>query len=281
MRPIEIRHWSLGLLGVLAACAAPGKGDTSGRDDTSGDPRDSDTASHDTGEPPVDVDQRADNLATGPGDYALDFLAAGYTSLVIEVDWVTGHAPDGAALDTLVTTLEEVCNKPDGVTIVLDDEIPDQGAPAWSYAAAEDTEVAWRDRYRDPETGEAVLYYLYLDGNSDQDSDQGLILGYAYHGSSLIMFQQTMADAGGGILGLGDVEPTVLVHEAGHVLGLVDDGIPMVTNHEDPAHPHHDANDGCVMYWAAETDAVADLLGTGALTFDEPCRADMRAAGGR
>jgi hypothetical protein len=238
---------------------------------------------HDTGEGPVDVDQRADNLASGPGDYAVDFLAdTTYTSIQIEVDWVAGHEPDAGALDHLRATLVDLCNKPDGVEIVLDDEVPDQGAPAWSYDAAEALEVAWRDRYRDPDTGVAVLYYLYVDGNSDRDDDTGRILGYAYHGSSLIMFGQTMDDVSGGLLGLGgDVEPTVLAHEAGHVLGLVNNGAEMQTDHEDPDHAHHDADDNCLMYWAAETDAIGDLLGGGTPDFDAACRADLQAAGGR
>ncbi|MDP2316217.1 MAG: hypothetical protein Q8P41_25185 [Pseudomonadota bacterium] len=246
-------------------------------------PLDTATEGHDSGEPPLDIDQRGENLGSGPGDYAVDFLAdTTYTSLQVEIDWVAGHAPDEDALDHLRTTLEALCNKPGGVQILLDDELPDQGAPAWSYDAAEDLEIDWRDRYRDPDTGVAVLYYLYVDGHSDRDTDAGRILGYAYHGSSLLMFAETMADVSAGLLGLGGgVEPTVLVHEAGHVLGLVNNGVEMVTGHEDPDHTHHDANEECIMYWAAETDAIGDLLGGGTPDFDEECRADMQAAGGR
>ena len=36
------------------------------------------------------------------------------------------------------------------------------------------------------------------------------------------------------------------------------------------------------MYWAAETDAIVDLLGLGgAPDFDDACRADVAAAGGK
>ncbi|MES2644303.1 MAG: hypothetical protein V4850_32760 [Myxococcota bacterium] len=243
-----------------------------------------DTASegHDTGEPPIDIDQRAENLASGPGDFAVDYLAGGYSSIQVEVDWVQGHPPDEAALNTLRTSLAGLCDKPAGIEIVLDDELPDQGGPAWSYEAAEDLEIAWRDRYHDPATGVAVMYYLYVDGHSDNDTDEGRILGYAYHGSSLIMFAETMADVSGGLLlGLGgDVEPTVLVHEAGHLLGLVNNGVDMVEDHQDTEHGHHDQNEDCIMYWAAETDAIGDLLGGGLPDFDAECRADMQAAGG-
>ncbi|MAQ17938.1 MAG: hypothetical protein CMN30_24460 [Sandaracinus sp.] len=49
-------------------------------------------------------------------------------------------------------------------------------------------------------------------------------------------------------------------HEAGHVIGLVNTGIPMVEDHEDPDHPGHTTDEDGVMYWAYETASVSDLL---------------------
>ncbi len=237
---------------------------------------------HDSDEPVVDADQRAENLSSGSGDFATDYLVgAPYAALEVEVDYVAGRAPDAGALEMLRQTLEELCNKPGGVTVIVDDEIPDQGAPGWTTEAAQDVEIAWRDRYRDPARGVAVMYFLYLDGSSASDSESGRILGFAYHGSSLVMFADTMEDVSVGLLGLGEVEPTVLLHEAGHVLGLVNNGVGMVDDHEDPDHVHHDGSDDCLMYWAAETDAIGDLLGAGTPDFDAACRADLKAAGGR
>jgi hypothetical protein len=259
---------------LLLACTSGDPDDTADTNDT--------PEGHDSGEPIPDADQRDENARSGPGDFAADFVASGtYTKLTVEVDWVIGEKPAQDALDHLVSVLGAVCDKPDGVTVVLDDEIPAQGGPAWTLAAAGDLADAWRDRYRDPDAGEAVLHFLYVDGHSADDNDSGRILGYAYRGSSLVMFHETIADAGSGLLGLGaDVEPTVLVHEAGHELGLVDNGAPMQTPHRDEAHGHHDSDDGCVMYWAAETDAIGDLLGGEPLGFDDRCLADLAALRG-
>lgn len=269
------------ILHCLLACAATGS-ESSNKHGDSDDTFDADGTDSDTDDPPIEPDQRADNLGSGPGDYAVDLLGdATYSTLQVELDWVVGHEPDPDALAHLEEVLVELCNKPAGIEILLDDEIPDQGSPTWSYVAAENLEIAWRDRYRDPEAGVAVLYYLYVDGHSDADTDDARILGYAYHGSSLIMFQETMAAVSPGLLSMADVEPTVLVHEAGHVLGLVNNGVSMQADHEDPDHTHHDDNEDCVMYWAAETDAIAGLLGGGVPDFDDECRADMQAAGGR
>jgi len=62
------------------------------------------------------------------------------------------------------------------------------------------------------------------------------------------------------------VEQTTIVHEIGHTIGFVDNGVPMVNAHEDTEHPHHTLDRDGVMYWAVEsrngalaflTDAIA------------------------
>ena len=242
---------------------------------------------HDPGEPPVTEDRKDENLNSYAGDFAHDILSSGtFTELIVEVDYVSGHAPDAGALAELKAVLEELCNKPVGVKIITDDEIPPQGSPTWTYNSAEQLEVTWRDRYRDASTGTEVLYFLYLDGNSDSDTSSGRVLGYAYHGSSVVMFKETISSAGsGGILGIGaaDIEAPVIVHEAGHLLGLVNNGTNMVTPHQDTAHGHHCDNEDCLMYWAAETDVgISDmLLGGNKPDFDAECRDDMIANGGK
>lgn len=244
---------------------------------------DSGRPGRDTDEPLPDEDEVEDNFSSRAGDYAADFLSDDeYDTLVVEIDYVAGNAPDSDALDALEDALSELCTKPGGVQIILDDELPPQGSPAWSVSAGQELEQTWRDRYRDPDTGTAVIYYLYLDGNSDRDSDSGKILGYAYRGSSLVMFKETMDAVGGGLSLSAGVEETVIVHELGHLLGLVNNGIEMMDDHQDEDHGAHCDNDDCMMYWAVETDAIVDVLGLGgAPDFDADCRDDMIAAGGK
>ena len=235
----------------------------------------------DSGEPAIDADQQADNLSSSAGDFALDFLRdETYDRVLIEVDWVAGHRPDDAALDHLVGVVGQVCDKPGGIEVVLDDEIPSQGSPAWTVPAGQELEVAWRDRYRDPDSGTAVIYFLYLDGNSSADSSEGRVLGYAYRGSSLAIFEETIASTETGLplLSGGGVEDAVLAHELGHLLGLVNNGVAPESPHQDTAHGAHCDDEGCLMYWAVETDLVGSLLGAGVPDFDGACLADLRAA---
>jgi hypothetical protein len=46
----------------------------------------------------------------------------------------------------------------------------------------------------------------------------------------------------------GFVEQATVVHEFGHLAGLVDNGVPMVSPHLDPEHAKHCTNEVCVMY---------------------------------
>jgi hypothetical protein len=247
---------------------------------TKADPSDSDHLGHDSDEPAIDADEAALNFASGPGDFAADLLRADpYDHVVVEVDYVVSWEPGAEELDRIVATVEDLCNKPGGVDVIVDDELPAQGSPAWSVAAADDLEAAYRDRYRDADDGTAVIYALWLDGHSDRDNSDAQVLGYAVHGSSLVMYGETIDANSGGLLS-PPIAPVVAAHEVGHLLGLVNTGTPMVDDHEDPDHRAHDVNDGCLMYWAVETSNVVDMLLGGEPDFDAACRADVAAAGG-
>lgn len=269
-----MRLFSLALL--FAACnGGDGGTDTDTGNGTNGEGSDTDpdTASDD----PVQDNQRAST-----GDFASDFLrSTTYDSLLIEVDYVEGHAPSNGALTELVDRMEDLLNKPGGITFMLDDVIPDQGSPTWTVAQTRDLETEYRDEYRDPTSGTAVLYIAYLDGGTPQDEGNSRVLGYAYQGSSIVIFEESVESAGGGGILSGDIEPVVLIHELGHQLGLVNLGTPMVVDHEDVDHLGHDGNEDCIMFFQAETSGVADMMLGGSPDFDDECLNDLAAAGGR
>lgn len=217
----------------------------------------------------------------GPsGSRAGDYLsAAGYTRLLVEVDYIQGRAPRQAALDLLAQRLGERCTKPGGVTVQVGDEVPDQGRTTWTLGAIRTLESQYRNHYTGGD--QAVLYYLYLDGGSEWDSGNAKVLGVAHTGSSIAIFKDSLDDSATGLITGSAIERAVLVHEAGHQLGLVDNGIPMVTPHADAQHPAHDSNSACVMYWAVESSLVSQVLSNVPDDFDVPCMQDTQAAGGQ
>jgi hypothetical protein len=78
------------------------------------------------------------------------------------------------------------------------------------------------------------------------------------------------------------VEQATLVHEMGHALGLVDNGVPMYTPHKDTTHGAHCSNPDCVMYYSNEGTASMMSFATQSLAklsvvmFDQQCLNDTQ-----
>jgi hypothetical protein len=45
------------------------------------------------------------------------------------------------------------------------------------------------------------------------------------------------------------VEQSTIIHEMAHSMGLVNNGVPMVNNHQDSSNGRHCADTDCVMYY--------------------------------
>lgn len=196
-------------------------------------------------------------------------------SLVVEVDYVLGRRPSASALALLEKRLNERCNKPAGITVVVDDALPiAQG----SYDLRDLKEL--ENSYRDYD--KASLYVLYLDGTTPSPE---VVLGWAYADTSIVVFSDVVARNADAWATVAEVEAAVLVHELGHVLGLVNVGTPMIRWHEDMRHPGHDTETDCVMYYAIGSSQVRSfvlqLRGPPPTQFGSYCVQDLRANGGR
>ncbi len=206
-----------------------------------------------------------------------DFISdRDYDRLVVEIDYVAGKAPPQSAINLLKTRLGECLDKPGGIDIRLDDQIPGGGSP---YTAEE--LVALRDQWKDAKhgDGQASAWMVYLDGRySKSDS----VLGVALAGDTIAIFSDRVSAASNILVSTNKIHEAVIVHEFGHLLGLVDNGIPMVTNHEDSQNQGHSNNDDSVMYWAVETFDIVGLIQNGGIPtrFDSADKADLRNAGG-
>ena len=115
---------------------------------------------------------------------------------------------------------------------------------------------------------------LFPSGVYEEDS----VLGVAVDASTVALFSDTIEEADGpfGRPSVEDVENSVLVHEVGHLLGLVNLVYQSPIDHEDPDHPGHSSNDESVMYWAVESADVSNFIfGTLPSDFDDDDRSDL------
>lgn len=227
--------------------------------------------------------------ATQPTYYYQDVLGASpFTELVVEVDHAPGRAPSEAAQAHLVSTLRNVTSKA-SVRIVLQETLPGDATKVWTPNALVDLEAQTRST---PHAAPAaLLHVLYPAGKYNASGVAGVTMSGTILGP-VVVFLDTLREVQTGALPLPNPQPAVerleratLLHEAGHAMGLVDNGLPMVRDHEDDAHEGHSSNPSSVMYWQVESlNGLRDLLlrdGSVPDQFDADDRADMRAAGGR
>lgn len=216
-----------------------------------------------------------------------------YSHWYVEVDHVEGSEPRGSALSLLDDRLTESAQK-DRITVAVGSTLPSKAR--WTNNDL----LALRDTHQDRHTGgdTVVTYVAYVDGEYAEEGGSqtlGLTMGHDF----VVIFKQRVESACGipdprsvdstdprdflpCIGGEERIEQAVLVHEFGHAIGLVNRGIPMVKDHEDPEHERHSNNDQSIMYWAVESaGTLMEFTTQIPLEFDADDKADICQAGGR
>ncbi len=190
--------------------------------------------------------------------------------LVVEVDWVEGREPSNDALGHLGAVIRSVVSKPGGVVVQRGSAFP---AEAQRYSLQKIADVERRRRANRSSGDTATIWIAYLNGELAENEDA---LGVAFAASSVVIFRDQIDRATSAILLAVEIERAVIVHEAGHLLALVNIGYRSKINHEDAAHPNHSNNQESVMYWAVDSVSIRDLLGGGPPeNFDAADRADL------
>ena len=147
----------------------------------------------------------------------------------------------------------------------------DGSAPAQEVYTAEDLRaITAASRETSSAPSRPAIYVLVLEGRYENDR----VTGVAFGATSFAVFPDQI---GGGLLGLEpeSFETAVLVHELGHLFGLVD-----LTGegafHEDAQHPGHSSSDASVMYWAVEDISITNVFRGGPpREFDDADRKEM------
>ncbi len=211
-----------------------------------------------------------------------DFLSEDqYDQLVVEIVYVEGYKPESNSSYYLASFLQERLHKSGGITL-SSKAIESPGKNTYSISDLRDLEETHRAHTTTDKT--LTAWIMIVDGDYSENEGDAKTLGVAYGSSSMALFGKTIQEFSGA---LGQpsthvLETTVLKHEFCHVLGLVDNGTPMVENHLDTQHGKHCSNNNCLMYYAAETSHfITNFFAESVPSLKEQCLSDLRNNGGK
>ncbi len=192
------------------------------------------------------VQSKHQRLVEGMNPFLLTPLFS--TRWKIEVDWVEGQEPHPAALEGMQKTLRRFLPEEITLEVIVDDEIP---LAEWSAEAVEPryrSEVLSRWLDFEPEEGVESVYMVYI-------PDSGEFVGLATEiyvpdaerdgvrvVPTLFIHLNSISDQAFLWITTRKIEEAILVHETGHILGLVSD-----PDHTARDNPRHCTEPQCVM----------------------------------
>ncbi|MCW3105691.1 MAG: hypothetical protein JWQ09_197 [Segetibacter sp.] len=201
--------------------------------------------------------------------------ANAFTILNLEIQYSPGMKPQDQTVNNLVNFLNTYLNKPGGIN-VTQKQVGSFGAPTATLQ-----EVAnFEDRNRSIYTvGNTISIWIYF---ADADYSVTDVAGISFWNTSIAVFEKTLQAKSGGVNQASrvKVESGTLMHEMGHLLGLVNTGTTMVKPHEDASHKSHCSNTGCLMYYGIQTSGLMGLNGS-IPGLDVDCVNDLRGNGGK
>ena len=206
------------------------------------------------------------------GTSARDFLTASpYNALSIEISYMPGYEPSSTVVSHLKNFLNTYLHKPGGISVSTK-QISATGKAVYSIKEVAELERKVRSIFTHGTTLAAHVMVI------DADYDQAQVLGTSYWNTSICLFGKTFYKYSGGTgqVSRENLYAALLEHEFGHLLGLVDQGSPMQTQHKENG--AHCINASCLMHYQLETGGSSS---GNIATFDADCLADLRANGGK
>lgn len=198
------------------------------------------------------------NDGGGVGANGLALLRGDRARLVIEVDVQAGARVSQGALDHVAAVIAQHADKSEivfegGNEFASDDE-------SWTIDDLNGAVAANRSTASDD--GQVSVHLLVVRGVNERDGQESNAIGLAYSASTIAFFPERL-DGLAGLTGGDGVARAVLVHEVGHLFGLVNLTYASDIDHEDPENPGHSSSQDSVMFHAVESTLVAELFGGG------------------
>lgn len=222
-----------------------------------------------------------------------------FTDVTVEIDYESGEEPYtgpilgfGDTFDTVTTNIDRLFASKKHLVIprVLSDmedigTIPDEALTTSDILA-----IAAAHRNLHDTATLKTYYVVFVSGYyADANGPVPGVLGVSIGGTGVVcMFKDEIRSSGiAGVMNIERyVEQSTMVHELGHQIGLVNNGLVMVAAHEDTTHPGHCTNDQCAMYWQNDGTANAarfaqqHVLTGSSIIYGSECLDDADAVNG-
>lgn len=216
--------------------------------------------------------------------------------IILEVDYEAGAAPfdayprrAGSPWELLEDNIGELFAQSTPRALIVpktlsEMQILGEVSSGPDFTTNEILEIAAASRDVESTESSHSFYIVFLDGFfEDQGGRQEQVLGVSIGETGVIaMFKPVIGTSDDALSRF--VEQTTLIHEIGHAVGLVDNGLPLASDHLDEENGAHCTNDNCVMYWVNErvADAIRfareRLMGEDTVVFGPECLGDAYAA---
>jgi len=236
---------------------------------------DDDTTSENTDAPVQTANKRP--LGSSANDLLSD---QNFKSLTIEMVSVEGFEPTETAIANFSQFLENRVFKPDGITINRRTIASSNKAP---FTIDEIREIEDDSRTLFNAGDDITVYVYFADGKNEDDDNERVTLGTAYLNTSMVIYEETLrrlSTTRGAPL-LSTIESATLNHEFAHLLGLVNIGTPLQSEHEDSESRGHCNVQKCLMETAIEFSSGIMDMGDTVPQLDPLCIADLQANGGK
>jgi hypothetical protein len=196
-----------------------------------------------------------------------------FSTLVVQVSYMPGYRLSNNNINSLTNFLEARLNKPGGIQILQQEVVGTNSS--MSIAEAANFEKQVRTEFT---SGNKVAVHILI---TDNDFTDKSFLAKAYYNTSFVLFGRTIYNtANFNISEQVRLTNILLQHEFGHLLGLVDNGSSMVTNHLDVGNGAHCTNVKCLMFHEVEINSAFNSSSP-VPTLDANCIADLQANGGK
>lgn len=207
------------------------------------------------------------------GSSANDLLSSSkYQTLELEINYMKAYPLSDAVINHLTNYLQTYLNKPGGINVYRQVMNDDKSPLGINDVVALEKKV--RTKFTRP--GVIAVHIMVVDAEFTEFT----VLGNAYWNTSMAVYGRTIDRYSGGNaqVSTDQLFITLIEHEFGHLLGLVDQGSPMVTPHKAVNNGAHCNNQNCLMFYQIETtSAGAPQIPV----LDANCVADLRNNGGK